>query len=88
MANSPDKIPLVTLSRELADFTKKPPVSYRVLYSLCIDGKLPATREHAGWFVERADLPAVARILEPVTTPANRPRVRKAAIPQLASAAV
>ncbi len=88
MTDSADKIPLVMLSHELANHTKKPPVSYRVFYSLCIDGKLPATRERAGWFVARTDLPAIARILDPVTAPASKPRVRKAAIPQLASAAV
>ena len=67
---------------------RSPPVSYRVLYSLCIDGKLLATRERSGWFVNRADLPAIARILDPVTAPASKPRVRKAAVPHLASAAI
>lgn len=88
MDDSPYKIPLVRLSPELAAYTKLPPIPYRTFYSLVIDGKLPATRERSGWFVNRADLPAIARILAPVTAPSAKPRARKAAAGHLATAAI
>jgi hypothetical protein len=57
-----DRIPLTHLPRELRR-AGGPEVSYRRLYSLCLDGRFPAERGSTGWTVARDDLPAVIAAL-------------------------
>lgn len=74
------KIPLTSLPRALAQAYPGAAVTYRRLYHLAVDGHLPATQEHNGrWFLARADLPAVARMLGLQAAPAKAPKVRAAA---------
>lgn len=57
-----DRIPLTHLPRELRR-AGDPEISYRRLYSLCLDGRFPAERGTTGWTVARDDLPAVMAAL-------------------------
>lgn len=81
-----DTIPLPELSRELAALTGKTPPSYRALYLLVVDNRLPATRERSGWAVKRADLAAIAETLR-LTEPAPGKRPRRAAAASMPAAA-
>lgn len=56
-------IPLTSLSRELNAFTGQPSPSYRRLYGLTLDGRLPAEQVNGRWFVQRSDMPAIAQTL-------------------------
>lgn len=58
-----ETVALTALPRELATLTGKPSPSYRRLYSLTLDGSLPAEQDNGRWFVRRTDLPAIAAML-------------------------
>ena len=71
------RIPLTSLPRELAEAYPGSSVPYRRCYVLTLDGLLPATQENNGrWFVERADLPEVAKVLGLSNTPAQPPEAQ------------
>jgi hypothetical protein len=60
----PDRIPLTQLPRELRE-AGGPPVGYRRLYNLILDGRLPALRDERAWTVARDDLPAIIAVCAP-----------------------
>ena len=59
----PQTIPLSLTSRELARRFGGSAPAYRRLYELVLDGKLPAEQVNGRWFVDEADLPAIAATL-------------------------
>lgn len=59
MAN-PDTLGLAALPRELSALTGKPSPSYRQLYNMTLNGRLPAEQVNGRYQPRRADLPAIA----------------------------
>lgn len=59
MADS-DVFGLTALPRELTALTGKPSPSYRRLYNLTVDGRLPAEQVKGRYQLRRTDLPAIA----------------------------
>lgn len=59
MAN-PDVLGLAALPRELSALTGKPSPSYRQLYNMTLDGRLPAEQVNGRYQLRRTDLPAIA----------------------------
>jgi hypothetical protein len=59
----PQTIPLSQTSRELSRRFGGSAPAYRQLYELILDGKLPAEQVNGRWFVDEADLPAIAATL-------------------------
>ena len=54
---------LPALPRAVAAATGSPAPSYRTLYALALDGRIPAHQRTGRWYVDDADLPAVIRAL-------------------------
>lgn len=74
---STSQISLTSLPRELARAYPGASVSYRRCYTLTVDGRLPAIQGDSGrWFIDRADLPAVARVLGLSEARAKSPKTR------------
>ena len=64
------KISLVDAPRRLADFGVE--VKYRQLYVAAIDNQIPAKKASNGrWYLDKADLPAIARTLGAVAVVAG-----------------
>lgn len=63
-----DFIPLPALSRELTALTGKQSPSYRQLWTLTVDGRIPAEQRNGRYQVMRTDLPGIAASLG-LTTP-------------------
>lgn len=81
------RIPLTSLPRELAEAYPGSAVPYRRCYILTLDGLLPAAQESNGrWFVERSDLPEVARVLGLSVAQAQPPEARASHAPASAAA--
>ena len=40
-------------------------ISYATAWRAVVDGKIPATRQGRGWFVDQSDLPAVKEYFSP-----------------------
>ena len=57
-----ERVALTSLPRELASLTGTSP-SYRQLWSLTVDGAIPAEQANGRWHVARADIPAIATML-------------------------
>ncbi len=57
------RIPLTALPRALAAFAGQQSPSYRRLYALTLDGRIPAAQENGRWFVSKDDLPSIAATL-------------------------
>jgi hypothetical protein len=58
-----DSILLPHLPRELAEFTGSAPPSYRRIYGLVLDGRVPAEQANGRWSVKREHLPMIAEAL-------------------------
>ena len=57
------KISLIELPRLMrADGIE---ISYATAWRAVVDGKIPATRQGRGWFVDQSDLPAVKEHFNP-----------------------
>ena len=58
-----ERIPLVSATRELKAITvgRSPP--YQHIWKLIANGDLPAEQINGRWFIKRADLPAIAKLL-------------------------
>jgi hypothetical protein len=56
-------IPLPQLPRELTAHTGQQAPSYRRLYTLVLDGRLPATQVNGRHHVRAADVPAIVEAL-------------------------
>ena len=81
MSPNPETVALTSLPRELAALTGKPVPNYRKLWSLTVDGRLPAEQVNGRYQVRRVDLPSIAALLglvvpEDTSAPA---KARKAA---------
>ncbi|MBO1081853.1 hypothetical protein [Roseomonas haemaphysalidis] len=57
---APDRIPLSQLPRELAAIASGQTVDYRAAYRQVLNGNLPADNIRSRWYIQRADLPAIA----------------------------
>jgi hypothetical protein len=58
-----DYVPLTALSRELTTFAGKQAPSYRKLWTLTVDGRIPAEQMNGRYQVRRTDLPGIAASL-------------------------
>ena len=59
-----DRLSLPLCARELAKAHLPPPWNlYDRAYQAVLNGQIPATQHNGRWFVERADLPAIAAAL-------------------------
>jgi len=58
-----DYVPLTALSRELTTFAGKQAPSYRKLWTLTVDGRIPAEQMNGRYQVRRTDLPGIAALL-------------------------
>ena len=56
-------IALTNLAGKLTEQTGKPAPTYRKLWSLVVDGRLPTEKVNGRHFIADADLPAIARML-------------------------
>ncbi len=63
MDRTPETVALTALPRELTALTGKQAPSYRKLWSLTVDGRLPAEQINGRYQVRRADLPGIAAML-------------------------
>jgi hypothetical protein len=80
-----DRIPLPLLSRELAQLTSERRPRPGKLWEMVVAGDLPAEQVGGRWFVERADLPAIVKILRTAQTARPAPkRVRYGTSPAAA----
>lgn len=62
MSTSSDRLPLIELMRELRE-RYGGSVAYNHLWKLCAEGRVPAVRDRSRWFVDRKDVPLVAKAL-------------------------
>ena len=58
-----DTLALTALPRELSAFTGQQAPSYRKLWTMVVDGLLPAEQISGRYRVRRADVPAIATTL-------------------------
>ena len=58
-----EMVALAALPRELADLIEGQPPSYRRLYNMVLDARIPATLDNGRWTVRRIDLPAIVATL-------------------------
>lgn len=79
MTNPELMVALTALPRELTALTGKQAPSYRRLWTLTVDGCLPAEQVNGRYQVRRVDLPGIAALLG-LTIPEDSaaPRFRKA----------
>ncbi len=56
-------VPLPAVSRELRGLVEGLPPSYRAVWNLVVDGRLPATQINRQYRIERADLPLIPPLL-------------------------
>jgi hypothetical protein len=63
-------IPLTQVPREIDKLTGRL-LSYRRLYNLILDGRVPAEQDNARWQIRRADLPAIITQLGLTSTAAD-----------------
>ena len=58
-----EMVALSALPRELSAFTGQQAPNYRKMWTLVVDGLLPAMQVNGRYHVRRADLPAIAATL-------------------------
>ena len=86
MTTNPEMMALTALPRELTALTGKQAPSYRKLWSLTVDGRIPADQVNGRYQVRRADLPAIATALGlAVAGDSLAPKARKAAAARIAA---
>jgi hypothetical protein len=76
---NPDKIPLTSVSRELAALTNAQAPSYRKIYLAVLDGTIPAEQVNGRWHVQRGNL---RKIAETFGMAPKTPRVRARKVEQ------
>lgn len=85
MTNLEPVVALTALLRELTALTGEQAPSYRKLWTMTVDGRIPADQVNGRYRVRRADLPAIAGLVG-LTVPGNSPapKSRKATSTKLA----
>ena len=58
-----DLINLASVPLEIRELTGEKPPTYRELYRMAIDGELPVERRNGRLYLNRADLPGIAKTL-------------------------
>jgi len=58
-----EKVALTALPRDLNALTGSQSPSYRRLYFMVLDGRVPAQQVNGRYFVRRSDLPGIAAML-------------------------
>lgn len=58
-----ERIALVSVPRELKALTGGISPTYRQIWQAAADGDLPAEQINGRWYIKRADLPAIAKLL-------------------------
>lgn len=58
-----DYVALTALSRELTLYAGRQAPNYRKLWTLTVDGRIPAEQTNGRYQVRRADLPSIAATL-------------------------